>query len=174
MEIRPTSLKVLDFGIAKIRDPESGKTLTDSGMVHGTPAYMSPEQARGHKITAASDLYAIGVVLFQLMTCRSPFKRKTAVAAVLAHIQDPAPDIREELPGLAEPYAALVMALLSKAVDDRPGSADAVRAQLIELGTPLPAVDQPAPEPPERRLWPWAVGGVMLALSLVALMWALS
>ena len=77
---RPYHVKVCDFGIAKLNDPrglqtDSGKALTSSGTLIGTPEYMSPEQSRGDPLDARSDLYSIGIVLYQLLVGRVPFTR---------------------------------------------------------------------------------------------------
>ena len=74
-------VKVLDFGIAKIQDPsdENGRALTQQGMVCGTPEYMSPEQARGETLDARSDIYALGVLMYQMVTGDLPFKAETAL-----------------------------------------------------------------------------------------------
>jgi serine/threonine-protein kinase len=81
-------VKVLDFGIAKIQDPsdEQGRALTQQGMVCGTPEYMSPEQARGENLDARSDIYALGVLMYQLVTGDLPFKADTALGIVTKHI----------------------------------------------------------------------------------------
>ena len=86
--------KVLDFGIAKLMEDQSaaGTGLTTQGMVCGTPEYMSPEQARGHKLDARSDLYAVGVILYQAMTGRPPFESASAVDVLHKHLhEEPVP-----------------------------------------------------------------------------------
>ncbi len=75
-------VKVLDFGIAKIQETSQDPGLTQAGMVCGTPEYMSPEQARGEPLDARSDLYAAGVILYQMITGRLPFQAPTAMGIV--------------------------------------------------------------------------------------------
>lgn len=81
-----------DFGIAKM--VESSIQLTQTGGILGTPAYMSPEQGLGRPLDGRSDIYALGVVLYELVTGRLPFQAETPVAVVLKHIQDPLPPPR--------------------------------------------------------------------------------
>src|SRR6202012_297237 len=89
-------VKVCDFGIAKIAESEddepsrkgTGAKLTTTGLVVGTPEYMSPEQARGEKLDPRSDLYSMGIILYQLLTGRTPFLADTALAVVLKHITE--------------------------------------------------------------------------------------
>ena len=91
---RSESVKVLDFGIAKLTkdfaflDPEA---LTLQGRAMGTPNYMSPEQAKGHDLTAHSDLYTIGVLLFEMITSKPPYGGGTAMEIMLRHVNDPVP-----------------------------------------------------------------------------------
>ncbi len=93
-EGHPTDLvKVCDFGIAKSTDPGTeGRKLTTEGLVVGTPDYMSPEQARGEDVDSRSDLYSIGVILYQLLAGRAPFTAETALGVALKHVTEiPAP-----------------------------------------------------------------------------------
>ena len=70
----PDFVKVLDFGIAKIIGDEAAKTLTNAGAVFGTPAYMAPEQAHGKKADARADIYALGIILYEMLCGTHPFK----------------------------------------------------------------------------------------------------
>jgi len=144
--------KVLDFGIAKLResrasDTTAGMTLTGPGMVVGTPPYMSPEQAlgkRGDEIDGRSDLYSLGIVMYQMLTGELPFAADTTVAMLLAHIQAlPAP--LGGRPGLKipEPVASVVMRCLEKKPEARPASAKALIEEL-ERAEKEAAVSDPA------------------------------
>jgi serine/threonine protein kinase len=129
--------KVLDFGIAKLKEGRTGETaaltLTGTGVVIGTPQYMSPEQAmgkRGDELDGRSDLYSLGIVMYQMLSGESPFKADTTMEMLLAHMQMPARPIQALRPDLQIPdaIAAVVMKCLEKKTEDRPSSA----AVLIE------------------------------------------
>lgn len=114
-------VKVLDFGVAKLADHEAGATLTQTGMIFGTPKYMSPEQAEGKPIDNRADVYAIGVVMFEMLTGRPPFVAETPVSLLLKHISEPAPSFGKVRPDLAVPpeLEAVVMKTLEKSPDRR-------------------------------------------------------
>jgi eukaryotic-like serine/threonine-protein kinase len=99
-------VKVLDFGLAK---PVSAEVeLTDTGAVVGTPAYMSPEQARGEPVDARTDLFSLGAVLYRLCTGRLPFPGPNTMAVLTAlATKNPTP-VRELNPEVPEPLAALI------------------------------------------------------------------
>jgi serine/threonine protein kinase len=93
-------VKVLDFGLAKLRADARGPTnVTSPGIVCGTPDYMAPEQGRGDPIDGRSDLYAVGVMLFQLLTGRLPFEADSPTRVVMMHLTVPVPDPRQISPG---------------------------------------------------------------------------
>jgi len=94
------TVKITDFGIARAGD---GAPLTATGQILGTPSYLSPEQANGATATPASDVYALGVVLYECLTGVRPFIADSAVAVALAHLREPVPELPESVPGdLAE------------------------------------------------------------------------
>ncbi|WP_309889132.1 protein kinase domain-containing protein [Archangium sp.] len=128
-------VKVLDFGIAKIQDGEDGPTLTRTGFVCGTPEYMSPEQARGSTLDHRSDLYAVGVLLYQLVTGRLPFESDSAVGYATKHLtEEPLPPSRKRPEVRVSPgMERLIMRALSKNPDDRPQNAEAFKAELIAV-----------------------------------------
>ncbi|MGF1509192.1 MAG: protein kinase [Myxococcota bacterium] len=114
-------VKVLDFGVAKLADSESAGTLTQTGMIFGTPKYMSPEQAEGRPIDNRADIYALGVILFELLVGRPPFVADTPVGLLLKHISDPPPKLSQIRPDLqVDPrLESVVMKALAKHPKDR-------------------------------------------------------
>ncbi|HTJ46136.1 MAG TPA: serine/threonine-protein kinase [Kofleriaceae bacterium] len=132
--------KVLDFGLAKLADnagaaPFSVAAITQGDMVFGTPDYMSPEQAKGQPLDGRSDLYAIGVTMFEMLTGRCPFVEANAILLLARHVQAAPPKMSEVAPELAGvpgfgAVEAMVARLLAKSKDDRPASAAACVAEL--------------------------------------------
>jgi serine/threonine protein kinase len=108
-----------DFGIARV----VGSKLTGSDMIIGTPAYMSPEQANGVSIDARSDIYALGIVLFELITGREPYQAETPMAVLLKHMSEPLPSIRDVRSDVPETIEAVINMATEKNPDDRYASA---------------------------------------------------
>ncbi|MGK5533183.1 protein kinase domain-containing protein [Streptomyces sp. URMC 129] len=145
-------VKVMDFGIA--RATQSGVTaMTQTGMVVGTPQYLSPEQALGRGVDARSDLYSVGVMLFELLTGRLPFEADSALAMAYAHVQEepPAPSsYNAAVPPAAD---ALVARALRKNPNERFPSAQAFREACLGLadtmapGASAPRIVPGAPRP---------------------------
>jgi DNA-binding response OmpR family regulator len=125
-------LKVMDFGIARLA--QHSNTLTQAGMVVGTPAYMAPEQLLAEDVDARCDLYAVGVVLYECLTGVLPFEAPSPIALIakVLHTTPVAPADRDA--GVPLPLSALVMRLLDKEPGGRPGSAKELRELLAELG----------------------------------------
>ncbi len=114
-------VKVLDFGIAKIRlDGDHQEGLTRAGLVFGTPEYMSPEQAMGHEADARSDLYTLGIMLYDMCVGSSPFHHEDLTAMLTAQITEPTPELPESVPPR---LAALIHHLTEKDPEKRPQSA---------------------------------------------------
>ena len=106
-----------DFGIAKIYSDTS--QLTGEGMMVGTPAYMAPEQLRGQAVDARTDIYSLGVVLYQALTGECPFIAETPLAVALMHIHNPLRPPRQLNPAIPEPIERVVLRALAKNPDDR-------------------------------------------------------
>ena len=129
-------VKLLDFGLAKLM-PEAGVApfITKVGAMLGTPEYMAPEQARGEQVDARTDIYALGVLTFEILTGYRPFgSRGSAMATLKAHAEEPAPHICDYVTGLDDELIQLVEAMLAKRRDDRPSLA-AVRTVVKRLRT---------------------------------------
>ena len=123
-------VKVVDFGLAKMR--ELNTNITSPGLVCGTPDYMAPEQGRGDPIDARSDLYACGVILFQLLTGRLPFEAESPTQVVLMHLSQPPPDPSRVAPdrNIPQPLVELCLKALAKNPNERFQSADDFAAAL--------------------------------------------
>jgi serine/threonine-protein kinase len=183
--------KVTDFGIARAGASE----MTETGSIMGTAQYLSPEQAQGHAVTAASDLYSIGVMLYEMLAGRLPFEGESAVSVALKHLSELPPPLSGLRPDIHPALEAVVMAALAKDPAQRWQSADefaqgleAARSQIetgadgvqdlavapVPLPAPIPTAEDgngagpPVAAPPRRRRrrWPWfTIGLLTLALA---------
>jgi serine/threonine-protein kinase len=177
--------KILDFGIAKWVGDGNEQAPVDqletlAGTVFGTPRYMSPEQAQGTTLDARSDLYSLGVLLFQMLAGRAPFVDDDAVVVMAKHIKDPPPDFEAVAPGVEIPPAleTVVKRALAKAPTERQASAEQMLAELEQALSASRAVDSGVrphvenddlPESlrvAERRAW---LLGALLVAALCAL-----
>jgi serine/threonine-protein kinase len=124
------SVKVLDFGLAKRSEAPYGSTpQTRQSMMVGTPEYMAPEQACGQQVGPHTDLYAVGVIAFEMLTRRLPFEGESPMAIAVHHVRTPPPPPSTYVE-LHPAMESLVMRLLEKDAADRPPSAEAVRREL--------------------------------------------
>jgi serine/threonine-protein kinase len=166
-----------DFGIAKAAS--EAQQLTRTGTLVGTPEYMSPEQAEGRTVDHRTDLYAMGVVLYQMLTGRVPFKGTTAHATLHALIYEPPPPPRQLNPDLSQPVETVLLKSVAKEPDQRfQRGAEMVAALRAAIaGRPLPAgvvaataaATKPVREPAQKRSpLVWILGG--LAAILVAVL----
>ncbi len=126
-------VKVVDFGLAKVLQSEE-KGITSPGIVCGTPEYMSPEQGRGDPIDARSDLYAVGVIFYQMLTGRLPFEADSPTQVVLMHISTPPPDPRKVAPErqIPEPLINVLLMAMAKDQSHRFSDADEFAAALAD------------------------------------------
>jgi len=134
-ERNPDFVKIIDFGIAKLRDGQSEEQLTQTGAIMGTADYMSPEQGQGMELDGRSDLYSVGVILYRMLTGRVPFKAGNPMATVYQHVHTPATPPSEACPeaGLGAQVDALVLKALAKDPDERFDSAAAFIEALKEI-----------------------------------------
>ncbi len=171
--------KVTDFGIARAGASE----MTEAGSIMGTAQYLSPEQAQGHPATAQSDLYSVGIILYELLTGRLPFEGESAVAIAVQHLNDEPTPIHALRPDVAPELEAAVMGALAKDPAQRWASADefirALEGARGSLGTqplgqdtaafaPVPLAPPDEEEEESKLRWPW------IALGLTALLIALA
>jgi serine/threonine-protein kinase len=175
--------KVTDFGIARAGASE----MTEAGSVMGTAQYLSPEQAQGQQTNAQSDIYSIGIILYELLTGQLPFEGDSAVSIAVQHLNDPPTPIRQLRPDVSPALEQAVMRALAKDPAARWQDADdfaaALEAARPTLGTAAVGQDTAAfvpvaatqhyeeeEEEPGRR-WPWiALGLTALLLGLAALL----
>jgi non-specific serine/threonine protein kinase len=145
--------KVVDFGIAKLVEGGggTGEVVTQEGVVLGTPTYMAPEQCRGEAADARTDVYALGCVLYELLTGAPPFLGPTSAAVLARHLADPAPVEPLRRAGVGAGLEAAVARALAKAPDARFVSAGELSAALEPaLAGAAPAGERPTVEPAGR------------------------
>ncbi|MCB9730102.1 MAG: serine/threonine protein kinase, partial [Deltaproteobacteria bacterium] len=143
---RQDLVKILDFGIAKMTGLDQGAVdLTGAGMTLGSPPYMAPEQAMALPVSPRSDLYSLGVILYEMLTGRTPFLGETPGDFMRAHVQCEVPPPAVDGIALHGPLVDFILTLLSKDADQRPATAEAALERLKRI----PAA--PAPVLPPRK-----------------------
>jgi len=172
-EGEPETAKVVDFGIAKLRDFAAESGLTQPGAVMGTIYYMSPEQCRGEDLDPRSDVYSLGAILYEMLTNEPPFRANNLVGFISKHLTETPPPFPAHL-GVPAPLAAACFKALAKNRNDRPVDALALGRELQSALAPQPAVSPgsaiPPPasrvtEPAKQNWIKWFAGaGVVLLL----------
>ncbi|MBV9926498.1 MAG: protein kinase [Acidobacteria bacterium] len=136
----PYIVKVLDFGIAKIAADDEGNfvdTLTGTGVMIGTPRYMSPEQCDGAQLTPASDVYSLGVILYEMLTGQTPFTGASPLALALKHSSESPRPPRELVATIPPALEGVVLHALEKAAEARPADAGEFRRELFAVAERL-------------------------------------
>lgn len=134
-------VRILDFGLAKIVHGDKMVTgLTEHDMIFGTPEYMAPEQARGDEVDARCDLYAAGVILYELTTGTVPFCGRTPIASMTAHLTETPLPPRISRPEISPALEAVILRALAKAKEDRYASARAFAEALAATRAPAPVI----------------------------------
>jgi len=146
----PRGVCVLDFGVAKVLASSAESTATcastGSGQLIGTPRYMSPEQCLGQRVGARSDLYSLGVLLYEMLAGRPPFVDPLQSALLIKQATAPAPPLPKLRPDIGRPLALAIHTLLAKRPDDRPRTAATAKA-LLERSITQPERTLPDMEP---------------------------
>jgi eukaryotic-like serine/threonine-protein kinase len=133
-------LKIMDFGIARVSEMKAGAAgLTSTGTVMGTPDYMPPEQAQGQPADFRSDIYSLGIVLYEIFTGHLPFTDDSVMAVVLAHIQRPAPAPRQANPAIPPELEAVILRCMEKSPSKRYQRVEDVLEDLGRVSTRLDA-----------------------------------
>ncbi len=129
-------VKVLDFGIAKLQDEAAtANSLTVDGNAMGTPQYMSPEQCLGEPLDARSDVYSMGILIYEMLCGEVPFRAAASSAVAIQHIQTLPPPLRSINPNIAPQVEAVVLRALEKRRENRQATALALSQELIEAAT---------------------------------------
>jgi serine/threonine protein kinase len=160
--------KVLDFGIAKLLEKESIE-VTQTGVAMGTPYYMSPEQCLGHNVDHRTDIYALGVMLYQLFAGRLPFEGQSFAEIVTQQITAvPSPPSRWR--AVAPPVEELILACLEKDRERRPQSAEELGRQLEAALRAVPSPGQAATSTPEGLSRPFSSRRIRVAIGVAGLL----
>jgi serine/threonine protein kinase/Tol biopolymer transport system component len=169
-------IKILDFGVAKLhsaaeetgRPVEEATTVTKSGALIGTVAYMSPEQLRGKAVDHRSDIFSLGGILYEMLTARQPFRRETEVDTITAVLRENPPEHDLKRAGIPAPLTQIIAHCLEKEPDKRFQSAR-------DLGFALETLSNPSGERTSRlgrpktkpNFFPWAIAALLLVATLL-------
>jgi serine/threonine protein kinase len=141
-------VKVADFGIARAIREGAEENLTQTGSVMGTATYFSPEQAQGQVVDPRSDLYSLGIVLYEMVCGRPPFQGDSPVAIAYKHVQETPPSLKSFKPDVPDGYDAITRKLLAKNPANRYASAEDLQSDLRRFCAGLPVRAEPVLIPP--------------------------
>ncbi|GAB4457130.1 MAG: hypothetical protein Kow0070_08520 [Anaerolineales bacterium] len=170
---------ISDFGIAKLSQSQAS-SVTGSAII-GTPAYMAPEQAAGETVDGRSDIYALGIILFEMLTGRQPYEADTPMAVAIKHITDPVPHILEANPSLPADVDAIIQTAMAKRKEDRfstamelvdalrmVGSTATTQMRTVRVAPKTVAAAEKAAVPPARKpLNIWLILAPVLVLGML-------
>jgi serine/threonine protein kinase len=166
-------VKITDFGLARAADDAS---ISQSGIIAGTPMYMAPEQALGHNLDQRADLFSLGSVLYQMVAGRPPFRANGTLAVLKRVAEDTPRDIREIIPETPQWLCDIIAKLHAKDPDDRYQSAREVADVLADCEVQLKANSKlkdysriPRSQPRQSRRWKWVAAAAVLLLPVIAL-----
>ncbi len=179
---RSGTLRILDLGLARMQAPPQteAENLTGTGNIMGTADYMAPEQALDtHSVDARADVYSLGCTLYFLLTGKPPYRGDTWIAKVLAHREQPIPDVRSANPEIPTPVANLIFKMLAKQPEGRNSSMEQLQEDLriclaaCEVAAPLEAIPElPADSPKPNTRWKlWGGLAVLIAFLLLGVVW---
>ena len=140
---REGNAKIMDFGIAR---SISAKGITGAGVMIGTPEYMSPEQVEGKDVDQRSDIYSLGVILYEMVTGRVPFEGETPLSVAVRQKTEAAPDPRKSNAQVPEDLSHLILKCLEKDKERRYQNADELRANLEKIEKGIPTTERPIPK----------------------------
>lgn len=166
------TIKIADFGLAKLTQ-ETTSQLTESGIVMGTPYYMSPEQGQGQAVDHRSDLYSLGATFYHMLTGFTPYESNNPVSLIIKHVKDPIPDLRRVSPSTPDILRRIIEKMLAKDPRDRYSEYEQLIEDLerYQKGSKpthaksfksIPARIRSAP------VWSYLIGGILVGTGLMA------
>jgi serine/threonine-protein kinase len=165
--------KILDFGIAKVTHASGGQSLTIQGSIFGTPEYMAPEQAMGGKMDHRVDIYAMGIILYEVFCGRVPFKADSVMGILMMQIGTPPTPPAEMAAQTGRVCPPALAAIIERAIQKNPADRFQTMNELVAALVAVAGGPVPLPTPPQPRRWPIAagIGGAALVVGVLAAVW---